>query len=1659
MTEHAENCTYVNFTKDIIRLSDSILPYLGKAELEGIQSMILDTKDVAYLGHYHMEILKNMKNLKEVKILVEEGVVYGFARSSRYFQSLTRDFEDARTADPGWEGPKVKIISVKTGEQATPNQKKPSTKLPGPSKFKHEEASLSTERPQMQRIYRQTVTLIYKNFLIFYKAPIATTLRALIFPIAVTLVFSLLKSLQSTSEYYDEGNDFAIAPSASPIKSLADAMTSASSEKIVFVRNGIPVDTFDPIVNGILQEPRMSAMQTYSVDDPNDLFDLCQQTIDGISDCFAAVVFQVSNETTVQYIIALDKNELTYGQGNYRTGDTKYANVIAPIQYTVNSHVGGFSTAPKPSTQSYGGYDDEIASQPPPVHAEFWLQTVGLFVGPVFILILIGVVYHLATFVALERETSIAELMAAQKVSITPRILSTFISFFALYFPGFLISSILLTQILFTRTSTILMIFLTLLAGASLIAWSHFLASFFGKAQLAGLYCSTFVFAKSLVTLAASLTNANVQPRVTALAAIFPPMAWATLIGDVATREYYLRGFSLAPNSTNYIMIDGEEVKYQFMNGYLYVIFFILQIIVFSLATYAVENWLWGVERKFDTIDASSDVAVRCTALSKTYYGKRRWYFPFFRKGGPVLAVNSLNLEVKKGSVTFLLGPNGGGKTTTLKCVAGMQSMDAGSRLELNEGGLIFGICPQSNVFWANLTVQEHVKIWRKLKTAAFEDLSIDDDDVIAECDLLEKTDACAKNLSGGQMRKLQLAISFVGGSKVCCIDEASSGLDPLSRRNIWNIIQKGHARRTILVTTHFLDEADVLADHIAIVYKGKLVCEGPGTSLKARFGEDYLIRSNDESDADNLVWRATNSAEATKKVLELEAISEDNTFDVTFPTLEQVFLRVTSESNTAIRENGGDGIVGEEDNSATIDEKILDIEQDNVSDIDLDVGHSIGLARQILALFQKRYVLLTQKAGWISYGINLIIPIIIAAAISKFIPGFGALQTCQTNNLILRNASSPDRQYPYQTLYPLFGAEPGNIISHDNFPSTLLGPTSQFSNAAQNAIYASSIGPFFETYSYKSTSTNTSLIDSILNTRAFVDTSDQITAQIANLSHSSSLNWAIFSPTPETSVFYYDAEEEPFVVSQDLIGFDLLTNRIANATTTTGTAKNTVTSLRLMRSAVSTDKMYSLPISALVVLGFIAAASVAVIYPTFEKVNNVRALQYCNGVSPFALWAGYLLFDLQFILIQSIVVWACLFAGAAATFWYEPNYILGAFILFGIATYLGTYLMSLYFRKAAYAIAAGVHVLLFVLYIVAYVVNQSVGSAQSIHETYNTLQYVFGLSSPAANILRAFWVAGNNYDVLCGKYGVADTSNPFAYVRYGSVYTNLIIQIVFLVTILVIYEYGSADWVRRNITNRAVPARLHYTVESGNPIEMAEKNATATSTGDRSQVLNVSKVSKFFGKLFAVENVSFDIAANEILALLGGNGAGKTTVINMIRGELKPNFGTIQLDGISVQKEPHKARLQMGVCPQDDAIDNLTVRQTLNFYATVKGLKNVSGNVDKVIRALNISIYQDLPVKALSGGTRRKLSVAIALLGNPRVLLLDEPSTGQDAGAKRILWKALRDVSANRAILLTTHSMEEAEALATNVAIMGTKMLAKGTLSSLQASYGGGND
>lgn len=385
---------------------------------------------------------------------------------------------------------------------------------------------------------------------------------------------------------------------------------------------------------------------------------------------------------------------------------------LLPIKWAVDSFIGNFSEASKPAELPKFGCLNYSNSERVYFAAyqtyDNWLSFVATFIAPVFFLVLIGIVYHLSLSVAGERQSGISDLLAAQTCTIVPRILSNLVSFILLYLPGWIASSVIMTQILFTRTSDMLLLFLTILSGVALACASHLCASFFRKGHMASLYTSTLMFALAFVTIAFFLNSNPVFVSVEVLTFIFPPITYVNLISDIARSEMDSQGYSLAPNTT--ILNPDNDPYYSYpypeFAGYRYVIIFVVQILVFGFATYGVERWLWGVKRNFTHLEAGSDVTLRATHLSKTFNGRRRWYWPFTVIPGSVVhAVQDFNMELKKGSVNFLLGPNGGGKTTTLKCIAGMHSMDSDSILEISKDSLLFGVCPQLNVSRQELSV------------------------------------------------------------------------------------------------------------------------------------------------------------------------------------------------------------------------------------------------------------------------------------------------------------------------------------------------------------------------------------------------------------------------------------------------------------------------------------------------------------------------------------------------------------------------------------------------------------------------------------------------------------------------------------------------------------------------------------------------------------------------------------------------------------------------------------------------------------------------------------------------------------------------------------------------------------------------------------------
>ncbi|KAI9326319.1 hypothetical protein BDR26DRAFT_877523 [Obelidium mucronatum] len=202
----------------------------------------------------------------------------------------------------------------------------------------------------------------------------------------------------------------------------------------------------------------------------------------------------------------------------------------------------------------------------------------------------------------------------------------------------------------------------------------------------------------------------------------------------------------------------------------------------------------------------------------------------------------------------------------------------------------------------------------------------------------------------------------------------------------------------------------------------------------------------------------------------------------------------------------------------------------------------------------------------------------------------------------------------------------------------------------------------------------------------------------------------------------------------------------------------------------------------------------------------------------------------------------------------------------------------------------------------------------------------------------------------------------------------------------------------------------------------------------------------KGLGPKVGVRNVTFAEEAGVIFGLLGPNGAGKTTLINILTGLYDSSGGTARLAGFDVKTEIDNVYNSIGVCPQFDILwDDLTVSEHLYFYARLKGITGAANETDAVensLKQVSLEALRNRLSKTLSGGEKRRLSIAIALVGNPAVVFLDEPTTGLDPEVRRLIWDIIQNASEGKTIVLTTHSMEEAEALCHRIGIM-----AKGSL------------
>ncbi len=203
---------------------------------------------------------------------------------------------------------------------------------------------------------------------------------------------------------------------------------------------------------------------------------------------------------------------------------------------------------------------------------------------------------------------------------------------------------------------------------------------------------------------------------------------------------------------------------------------------------------------------------------------------------------------------------------------------------------------------------------------------------------------------------------------------------------------------------------------------------------------------------------------------------------------------------------------------------------------------------------------------------------------------------------------------------------------------------------------------------------------------------------------------------------------------------------------------------------------------------------------------------------------------------------------------------------------------------------------------------------------------------------------------------------------------------------------------------------------------------------------IQTNSLSKHYGEKIACRSLSLTVYEGETVALLGVNGAGKTTLIKMLSCLIPPTSGDAEIFGNSITTSQEKVKSIIGVSPQETSVaPNLTVRENLEFIARIYGSDKLEAKIkaNEILSQLEFGEYSDVRAKKLSGGWQRRLSIAMALISEPKLLFLDEPTLGLDVLARRELWKHISALKGKATIILTTHYLEEAEALSDRIAIM----------------------
>ncbi|KAM9804931.1 glucosylceramide transporter ABCA12 [Neosynchiropus ocellatus] len=1041
---------------------------------------------------------------------------------------------------------------------------------------------------------------------------------------------------------------------------------------------------------------------------------------------------------------------------------------------------------------------------------------------------------------------------------------------------------------------------------------------------------------------------------------------------------------------------------------------------------------------------------------------------------GDRVALENLNLNFYEGHVTSLLGHNGAGKTTTMSLLTGLYAPSAGSiqvygrdmQSNLDEIRQDLGVCMQYDVLFDHMTTKEHLLLYGQIKAPHWSKRELREQvrTILEETGMYAHRHKAVGTLSGGMKRKLSISIAFIGGSRLVVLDEPTTGVDPCSRRSIWEIVIQHKKNRTIIMSSHHLDEAEILSDRIAFLERGGLKCCGTPYYLKDKLGHGYKLtltkkvqslepHSFDsaeiksfiqahvpeahlvESQGGDLVYSlppftSSNSSSYRSLLTALDANLEAlhlGGYGVSDTTLEEVFLQLTE----------GTADLSSEDTLLTVSESTSDTGSINSLPDDLSGNFSSYNAKLtgsttvsgFYLAWQQMSAMLIKRMHHSRRDLKgLLTQIVLPILFVVFAMGLASIR-------------SDLQHYPEMELSPAlynFGPSYTFFRNHDPNATELVDTMISFPGI-DNACLSKTSNPYVFTFP----STVFLLFDCFLLLRfGCVCDNDNFVPPHTKL--------------PSSQIAY---NMTGFDVEKYLVGTtnDFIRNRYGGFDFGMRLPPDLQMDLRGVPANRTLSKgLLRIMVVMCVLTGYSLTTASFAIYEVDEHHSGAKRLQHIAGISEPFYWAVNFLYDMLIYMIPVALTVAVFAAFQVPAFTDRQN--LGAIalllVLFGFATFPWMYLVSGLFKGSEMAFIIYVCINLFITVntimttSIVYFLGQLSDDKEVIMKIFNNLCNAFLIFPQFSFGNGLMHLARMNIQVqILSGYGIDAYQNPFSSNTYRWMFISLFIQGLFFFTLRLLVNRSLIRKVRRLVIRKKPQAVADLEEEDEDVVAEHVRVASGAADSDILQVNRLSKVYHHFNKkkVHAVKKLSVGIPAGECFGLLGENGAGKTTTFKMLTGDVSPTDGTAQikdLDGRLVDiMECRDRGINIGYCPQVDALDSLlTGEEHLYFYARIRGIskRNIDGVVNYLLKRLGLNPYRSVVTDGYSCGTRRKLSTAMALVGHPQILLLDEPSSGMDPRTKRHLWKIIsEEVRGKSAVVLTSHSMEECEALCSRLAIM----------------------